>query len=290
MQRIEPRQECLDVSKSNDWIASLILGGEPFYVARLGLGYESESSFLADKYKIAQNYCWFPQIHQENGIYVDEGENLEEYWEIYNKSLENADCLAIFADCVRMHDKQRHYKVKHKLKCLTHESVEPFYALHQGCVPWTKHLGDKKVLIISPFVESFRKQIEAGFTIFNNKSLWCKDQQFVFYKCFNATCSNKPHSSWKETLGIMIEEIDKLDFDIALVSAGGYGLPLCSFIRGKDKSAIYVGGGLQLMFGVMGKRWENNELFRLNTSFIYPSEEEVPENKDQIEGGCYFRG
>ena len=47
-----------------------------------------------------------------------------------------------------------------------------------------------------------------------------------------------------------------MDFDIALLGCGCYGHPLCDFIRNElNKSAIYVGGGLQLLFGVMGKRW-----------------------------------
>ena len=55
----------------------------------------------------------------------------------------------------------------------------------------------------------------------------------------------------------MKEDISKLDFDIALLGCGGYGLPLCNFIHKEmEKSTIYIGGGLQLLFGVMGKRWE----------------------------------
>ena len=45
----------------------------------------------------------------------------------------------------------------------------------------------------------------------------------------------------------MCMDIVKLEFDIALVACEGYGMPICNFIKGKlNKSAIYVGGGLQL--------------------------------------------
>ena len=47
----------------------------------------------------------------------------------------------------------------------------------------------------------------------------------------------------------MCQEIKKLDFDIALLGCGGYGLPLCNFIiKDMDKSAIYIGGGLQIIW------------------------------------------
>ena len=53
----------------------------------------------------------------------------------------------------------------------------------------------------------------------------------------------------------MCEDIKYINFDIALLGCGGYGLPLCHFIKTKlNKSAIYIGGGLQLLFGVFGGR------------------------------------
>ena len=92
----------------------------------------------------------------------------------------------------------------------------------------------------------------------------------------------------------MINDIKDIEFDIALVSCGGYGLPLCNYIKTTmNKSAIYVGGGLQLLFGVMGKRWENNEMWNKiirenDTKFIKPSGDEIIQNNKTIENGCYW--
>ena len=92
----------------------------------------------------------------------------------------------------------------------------------------------------------------------------------------------------------MCNDIKNLDFDIALLGCGGYGLPLCNFIKmDMNKSAIYIGGGLQLLFGVMGRRWENRDdwkkIIRDNdTKFIRPSGDEIIKNKHVIEGGCYW--
>ena len=66
---------------------------------------------------------------------------------------------------------------------------------------------------------------------------------------------NHIHKDWKETFQRMCSEISKLDFDIALIGCGGYGVPLAGFIYNKlKKQAIQIGGGLQLLFGVMGKK------------------------------------
>lgn len=93
---------------------------------------------------------------------------------------------------------------------------------------------------------------------------------------------------------IMCRDIEKLDFDIAILGCGGYGLPLCNFVKTKlGKSAIYIGSGLQLLFGVMGKRWENIEMWKNiiqdnETSFIKPSNDEICQNMSSIESGCYW--
>ena len=92
----------------------------------------------------------------------------------------------------------------------------------------------------------------------------------------------------------MCNDIERLDFDIALLGCGGYGLPLCNFIYKKmNKSAIYVGGGLQLLFGIMGNRWENipmwKEIINKNdTKFIRPSGTEICTNKERVENACYW--
>ena len=109
----------------------------------------------------------------------------------------------------------------------------------------------------------------------------------LFYKSYNTSAGNHIHSNWEETLNIMKEDIKNIDFDIALISCGGYGLLLGDFIKELGKGAIYVGGGLQLQFGVMGKRWEHNEMFLQSQKWIRPSKDELPPHPERIEGGCY---
>ena len=127
-----------------------------------------------------------------------------------------------------------------------------------------------------------------------DNGIFLEGQEFVFYKCFNTVAGNHPHINWINTFNIMCNDISKLDFDIALISCGGYGMLLGSFIRYKlNKSAIYVGGGLQLLFGVTGQRWLNHptilQIIKENgTKFIRPSGSEVVGNNGLVERGCYW--
>lgn len=89
----------------------------------------------------------------------------------------------------------------------------------------------------------------------------------------------------------MKEEISNLNFDIALIGCGAYGLPLGSFIKTKmNKIAIHMGGALQILFGIKGYRWDNHEeISKMYNSFwIRPKDNEKPSMYQNIEGGCYW--
>lgn len=141
-------------------------------------------------------------------------------------------------------------------------------------------LAGKKVLVISPFAAS----IEANFH--NRRTFFKRGYQYPEFelKLYNTPITYDglpaeyyPHDSWFDTLAAMKDAIGKIDFDIALLSCGSYALPLGVHIAdGLGRKAVYVGGILQLYFGVMGRRYEN-EFFtdQLNLeSYIYPLEKE----------------
>jgi hypothetical protein len=73
----------------------------------------------------------------------------------------------------------------------------------------------------------------------------------------------------------MKSEIAKIEFDVALLACGSYAMPLGDFVASEmRKKAIYVGGILQLIFGIMGRRYENPFFTdQINAEkFIYPVE------------------
>ena len=88
----------------------------------------------------------------------------------------------------------------------------------------------------------------------------------------------------------MYEEAMKIDFDIALLGCGQTGMILAERFRQQGKQAIYLGGALQLLFGLKGKRWDNMEKHSAlyNEHWIYPIEE-MPKGAERIEGGCYWK-
>lgn len=84
----------------------------------------------------------------------------------------------------------------------------------------------------------------------------------------------------------MKKHLKNIDFDIALIGAGAYGLFLADYCKQLGKIGIHIGGNVQLMFGIKGKRWDNQNLY--NESWVRPSDEEKPDGFENIEDGCYW--
>ena len=168
-------------------------------------------------------------------------------------------------------------------------SLDIFNNIHNN--PWTQALNGKRLLIISPFIESMKSKLDIlpeiyGVDIFPN----C---EFIFLKP-PQTHAAMPSDEFDIELERFIEEIKRIkdDFDIALCSCGGYANLVCSEIFKLNKSAIYVGGVLQMFFGIYGTRWlkEKPEILRIymNKHWSRPSENEKPSGHNNIENGCYW--
>lgn len=285
----------MNLKDSNQFIIDLINknqnGESPFVISRYG------SEGVPAYNLIIKNMFSIPSyLSINNGIYSKNPNDIRTYYLSYFNSIEKSDGIAIFETIDIIKESEDYFVNIKKLSALTYQVLEPFYCILNNIKPWTHGLEGKKILIISPFVESFKKQLSNGFRLFKdeNNNIFLPNQEFVFYKCFNTLADNHLHSSWIETLTIMCNDIMKLDFDIALLSCGGYGMPLTYFIKKKlNKSSIYIGGGLQLFFGVMGKRWEKSDtiLKIINDNgckFIKPSDDEILKNNNLIENGCYW--
>lgn len=54
--------------------------------------------------------------------------------------------------------------------------------------------------------------------------------------------------------------------------------PLAAHVKRTGKKAIHLGGGLQLLFGIRGKRWDMRDEYKslMNEYWIRPSEDETP--------------
>jgi hypothetical protein len=77
---------------------------------------------------------------------------------------------------------------------------------------------------------------------------------------------------------------------VALLGCGAYGLPLAAAIKRSGRQAIHLGGALQVLFGIRGRRWEQIPKIAalMNDHWIRPSEAETPVSAVRVDQGCYW--
>ena len=170
-------------------------------------------------------------------------------------------------------------------------SLDIFHYIHNENI-WTHALKGKRILLVSAFEESLKKQIPNRDKIYGIELF--PDCTFITIKP-PQTQGEQPSEDFSLELQKFYKELDKIknDYDIALVSCGGNGNLICNYIYEEhNKSAIYVGGVLQMYFGILGNRWleERKDIVNMyiNKYWTRPMDIEKPLNHKNIEKGCYW--
>jgi hypothetical protein len=165
-------------------------------------------------------------------------------------------------------------------------SIEPYY--HEN--PWSIFLKDKKVLVIHPYEESIKSQYKKRELLFQNPDV-LPSFDLTIIKAVQSIAGNKTKfNNWFEAYDFMCSEIINKEFDVALIGAGAYGLPLASFVKSLGKKAVHMGGALQIFFGIKGGRWDIHDVISklYNEHWVRPLPSETPLNYSSIEAGCYW--
>lgn len=277
------------LQSANELIGAAIKKDHPFMFCRLG---SAELTVILNYLYIKTgklDYWDIGKINQglfrENAVFPANETTLEQFAELYISCMPAVDSLAVWYN---YGEHSLHKKYFRKASLIPIESLEPFRFKQ----PWSNLLEGKKVLVIHPFSDSVKTQYGKRESLFsNNKVLPLFD--LIAYRPFNSYTDPIPADvTWFDILDKMKADILNMDFDIALIAAGPFGLPLAAYIKGMEKKAIHIGGALQLLFGIKGARWEERNEFLefMNESWIRPREHETPKLKvkNNIDNSSYW--
>ena len=169
------------------------------------------------------------------------------------------------------------------------ELLNPFFSE----IPWSRALAGKKVLVVHPFARTIENQYKKRTTLFSKDVLPSFELKTV--QAVQSIAGEKTKfDNWFEALEWMKAEIDKQDYEICLIGCGAYGFPLAAHVKRMGKKAIHLGGSLQLLFGIKGKRWDGqyNDIYNYsqfyNEHWVRPSEMEKPLGAEKVETACYW--
>lgn len=235
-----------------------------------------------------------PPMKNNAGIHLTDHLNMDYYSKRYLKAFEYCE---LFGGWDIQGNYLPHIFQSHRYMMQNYSSKHIFWALAMDIFhyiytsPWTQALRGKRILLVSPFEESLREKIGIREKIYGVDLF--PECTFTFLKP-PQTHADQPSRPFREELNDFEKAIDTVlpDFDVALLSCGGYANPIGSYIYEKGKSAIYVGGVLQMYFGILGARWEKErpDIIKLfaNSHWSRPKESEKPAGSNKIEAGCYW--
>ena len=196
----------------------------------------------------------FEMLHTA-GIYIQNKEQLKIYVKHYMDSCKHCDVLGVWSGCMYTQAKP-FYDLFHKLSPNTKEicsqALEPYYFMNHPEYNYNKVFEGKKVLIISSHLHSVNQQLHKQV---HKKNIFSSDTEFYVYKPPQQNAGNTDGNPWIYHFNTMKQEITELskefDFDIALISCGGFGMITSDFIFTQlKKSVMYIGGSIQLFFGI----------------------------------------
>lgn len=166
------------------------------------------------------------------------------------------------------------------------DDLEPYFFDR----PWSELLAGKKVLVVHPFEESIQKQYAKRELLFKDPRVLPAFELKTLKAVQSLVGNQVEFGDWFSALDWMCRKIGGIDFDVAIIGAGAYGIPLAAHVKKLGKQAIHLGAATQLLFGIRGKRWEDfpawSHLFNEHWTRALPHE--TPANFRMLERGAYW--
>ncbi len=260
-----------------------ILSEEPFAAIRFG-AVELSCINNYEKITLGMKKTFKPSVRfsmkNNAGFFPTDDESLKHYCTQWIKDVQKAEIIGISG--IHMED-YFFKKFCPGAKVIQYQTFEPLRG------HWTNALRGKRVLVISPFAQEIKEQYARRNEIIQDDNLLPEFHLETVQSVLTLGDQKDPRfETWFEALDHLKVEILKHDFDIALVGAGAYGAALCLFIRQLNKQAIQTGGATQLLFGIMGKRWEKRPYVTRYVTSAWTRPLTKPEGADKVEKGCYW--
>lgn len=275
--------------QGNELIRSLLDADGPVMIARHG----HVELVAAANYEISNSIPNLDELHINAGFFPRNAELAKDWAQLYLDCLREVDCMCKWNFRYgRFIEAENLFGKYHPNSHLIANKgvLTPLLEAH----PWTEALRDRKVLVIHPFEKSIQHQYARRKELFSNPGVLPTFAELSTIKAVQTVGGtvDPRFNTWFDAYNFMCGEIDKADYEVALIGAGAYGLPLAAHVKRAGRKAIHVGGGLQLLFGIYGARWQGDDESSIreliNEHWIRPLPEERPPGADRVEGGCYW--
>lgn len=249
-------------------------------------------------------------LERNAGVFPKTPESIRRWGEEMKKAVQATGCMATgWYTPILVREKEL---LKRWFSCVSESSVqqtpdymplrsiEPYYS---GSIRrWTTQCQGQRVCVVSSFVETMKKQIAKGEAVIwphAGLTLWPPTITWSWVKTGYSPALVEPDEpcswpeevkTWEDAVDYMVAEVVKTESRIVIIGCGGLGMILAGRLKALGKICIVMGGAVQVLFGIKGKRWENHDFISAhwNSEWVYPSPSETPKKAVEVERGCYW--
>lgn len=188
-----------------------------------------------------------------SGFFPSNKDNLERFSKLLIDDSNEVNLLAVIHSTIKKMGKVSNF-IPSETRFIPIVSLDSFLYQH----PWTRALEGKQVLVVHPFTDLIERQYEKRKLLFEDHNVLPDFNLKTLKAVQSLGGNNDSFPDWFEALRWMEDEMDKIDYEIALIGCGAYGFSLAAHAKRTNHKAVHVGGALQLLFGIKGNRWEDD--------------------------------
>lgn len=234
-------------------------------------------------------------LERQLGVYPCSPQFMHEFVARYARDLRELDAIGVFGTRIE-HALAEFHRLPGAL--IPYKLMEPDRSSpSDDAACFLPLFRDRRLLIVAPFADLLRDRAnERTF-----ESVWSQTGKRWFHpaqvESFEFPYGFDPATQARFPTALdlcdwICARIDALQFDVALIAAGGLANPIAARIKRSGRIGISLGGHLQVLFGVLGQRWRSRESWArryFNDAWIDMPKRYRPPNWEQLtDGGAYW--
>jgi len=284
----------LNEAQSQEWIAGALARREPSAIGKVGTSELLALEYL-DRYICLpwpRNASWArpaERLFHTAGVFPVRRDIYQRWAVVYREAVRELDFIAQWQPPGSFLEAYEQVLLDQELPGVVRGS---FVGLEPVGATWLRPLAQLRWLVVSPFCETIKSQLPklSLLNVFHRvepERLAQAARSCRFVPCPQLPYMVLPmHRDWLEGLEELKKAMAKQEFDIAIIGAGAWSLPLAAHAKKLGKIGLHLGGTLNLLFGIRGGRFDERGFY--GEHWIRPLEKERPKNHHLMENSAYW--
>ena len=284
----------LDVQQSRTWISEALVRRAPCAIGKVGTSELLSQEYLDRWIQLPwpANASWkrpAQRLYSNAGVFPVRKDIYQRWAGEYREAIREMDFIAQWQPEGTFLDAYEQAFLDQELPKAIRGN---FHSLEPVRAPWLRPLSDLRWLVISPFCQTISTQLHKLTQLNIFHGVPAESLARIASTCRLLPCPQLPymvpprHRNWFHGLEEMQATMNTIDFDVAIIGAGAWSIPLVVHAKKLRRIGIHLGGTVNLLFGIRGGRFEDRGLY--NDHWIRPLPSECPANHKLLENGAYW--